>query len=358
MTQSGKLGRSNPAPQPSAPVRLRRIDAVGKARQRLMQPYCAPCPLADGAFAELQIRASVHATGQGLPLATRFGPILAFEYAPLLLALTGVDTTQPATSSVQAALSRYAFAALPPALMNALGDPTAGTPSAGTPMADTYMSVALSVRLPSIGLSMRLAMAAETVDALLDSEPWTARPPHTEPPAWLCRLEARIRLTVGDTFVPIAAFERLARGDVVRLTATSFDTAGRAAIELGGYRLRLRWIESSSCFEVEEMTHTPNPLREEARDTIPQTHASLTAIDPAAIPIQLSFMLGTLRLTIGEIANVRQGSMLQLRDGNPPQVVIEANGQPIGAGELVDLDGTLAVEVTRWPRSCGPIETS
>jgi type III secretion protein Q len=323
-----------------------------------MQRYCARCPLADGTFAELQIRASVPATGQGLPLTTSFGPIIAFEFAPVLLALTGVDTSQSATSSAQAALSCYAFAALPPSFMDALGGPTAGAHAAGTPMPDTDLSVALSVRLPSIGLSMRLAMAAATLDALLDSEPWTALPLHAEAPAWLRRWEAPIRLAAGDSLVPIATFERLARGDVVRLTTTRFDVTGRATVELGAHRLRLRWIDSSSCFEVEEMTHTPNPSREEPRDTVSQKHASLTPIDPAAIPIQLSFMLGTLRLTIGEIANVRQGSLLQLRDGMPPQVVIEANGQPIGTGELVDLDGRLAVEVTRWPRSSGLAATS
>ncbi|MGG1944069.1 type III secretion system cytoplasmic ring protein SctQ [Trinickia sp. NRRL B-1857] len=358
MTQNGELGESHAAPRRSAPVRLRRIDAVAKTRQRLTQPHRAQCPLADGTFAELQIRESVQSTGQGLPLTTRFGPIIAFEYAPLLLAFTGVDTTHCATPSAHAALARYAFAALPPTFRDALGDPTAGTAPGCAPITAPLLSVALSVRLPSIGLSMRLAMTAATLDALLDSESWTRLPQPAAAPAWLRPLEAQIRLTAGDSIVPIATFDSLAHGDVVRLTTTPFDVTGRATLKLGAHLLRLRWIDSSRCFEVEDMTHTPNPLHEEPRDHAPQTTTSFAPIDPAAIPIRLSFLLGTLRLTIGEIANVRQGSLLQLRDGMPPQVVIEANGQPIGAGELVDLDGKLAVEVTRWPRACGPAATS
>lgn len=358
MTQNGELGEPRATSRCCAPVSLRHICAIGKTRQRLMQPHRAQCPLANGDCAELQICESVQGTGQGMPLSTRFGPIAAFEYDAVLLALTGVDTTQPATPSAQAALARYAFAALPPALKDALGNPTAGAALADTPVPDTRLSVALSVRLPSIGLSMRLAMAAATLDALLGSAPWAPLTLPAQVPAWLLPLDAGIKLTVGDSFVPMPTFDSLARGDVVRLTTTSFDVTGRATIELGAHRLGLRWIDSSPCFEVEEMTDTPNPSHEEPRNTADQTYASLTQIDPAAIPIRLSFVLGTLRLTIGEIANVRQGSLLQLRKGIPPQVVIEANGQPIGAGELVDLDGQLAVEVTRWPRSCGPAATS
>ena len=73
-------------------------------------------------------------------------------------------------------------------------------------------------------------------------------------------------------------------------------------------------------------------------------------IDLAAIPIRLSFSLGTLALTVGELAALGPGSLLKLAHSLPPHVTIAANGVPVGTGELVDLDGQLAVEITDWAR--------
>jgi type III secretion protein Q len=90
---------------------------------------------------------------------------------------------------------------------------------------------------------------------------------------------------------------------------------------------------------------TPFPDR-----AIDDTAASATAsIEPSAIPVRLSFSLGVLSLTVGKISEICAGSLLPLDRGLPPQVKIEANGLPIGAGELVDLEGKLAVEITQWP---------
>jgi type III secretion protein Q len=67
----------------------------------------------------------------------------------------------------------------------------------------------------------------------------------------------------------------------------------------------------------------------------------------------LSFVIGTLDLPLGALAAASGGTLLRLAEGMPPTVRIEANGVLVGYGELVDLDGRLAVEITQWHSASG-----
>lgn len=347
------------------PVRLRRIDAIAKVRHRLMRPHHAHCMLAGGLEAELIVREDACLTyhhAQGLPLSTRFGPAIAYDYGALLLACTGVDITQSTTPSTHAAFACYGFAALEPALHAALGDPTvSGDTAAAALEGGPTFAVNVLIRLPSVRLTMRLAMTATGVHTLLDSDPWQPLPTPAAVPAWLGALDAAVRLVVGESTLPLVEYERLARGDIVRLSTCPFDVAGRATVRLASHDLQLRWLPSHRCFEVEDMSQAPLFSPDDHAD---QAHAAnLTtgapsSIDTDAIPVRLSFSLGTLRLTVADVAALRPGSLLALTRGLPPAVTIEANGLPIGAGELVDLDGRLAVEITQWPPACAPAPTS
>ncbi|WP_181885536.1 type III secretion system cytoplasmic ring protein SctQ [Trinickia dinghuensis] len=323
--------------------------------------------MADGVQADLLIREDLGPAGdhdEGLPLSTRFGPAIAYHYAPLLLACTGVDVMQGAGPSAQTALARYAIAALDPALQTALGDPTVSdSDSEATSLRrESPFALNVQIRLPSIRLAMRLVMTATGVQALLDGEPWQPDCASLPPPAWLTGLDAGIRLVVGESTLPLAQCNALACGDIVRLAVGAFDVAGRGSVRTGSHRLLLRWGDSHRCFEVEHMTHDPS-LSPNDMDAAPARGAigpadGIAPIDTAAIPVRLSFSLGTLRLTVGDVAALRSGSLVELKDGLPPKVSIEANGLPIGAGELVDFDGRLAVEITQWPQAHVPSSTS
>ena len=331
------------------PLPLRRIDAIEKARARLVHPHHAQCPLPDGNVAELVVRqgnAHCDDLARALPLSTRFGPAVAFDYAPWLLACTGIDVADSPQPDTHRALARYAFAALAPSLQAALGDPVVCDASHTTPAEAFSVAIHVSLRLPSIRLSMTLRITPAGLDALLDSGPWTCAASPSPPPAWLASINAAIPIAAGVTTLPLAEFRALASGDIVCLTTTPFDVTGHAVLRVASRRLRVRWVGSYQCFEVQEMSDIPTSLPE-CSDAPSRTIA--TPIDTADIPVRLSFSLGALSLTVGEIAALGRGSLLELGQPLPPSVTIEANGQAVGAGELVDLDGRLAVEITRWP---------
>jgi type III secretion protein Q len=333
------------------PVTLRRISATEKVRHRLARPYRAQCLLPDGSVAELRLRADEAQPGdltRPLPLSTRFGPAMAFDYGPLLLACTGIDIDGSPTSDSHSALARYAFAALAPSLHAALGDPVVCHAPTSTSDRTPLIALHLRLALPSIRVSMRWTMPADGIDALLGSAPWTCVEAPRSLPAWTATLKAPIPLTVGNTTLPFAEYSRLERGDIVCPGTTACDVTGRTVIRLASRRLRIRWLTTHQCFEVEDMSeHITSPP--EGLDA--QAHPDGPPIDTTGIPVRLTFSLGALSLTVGDIAALSPGSLIELTQGLPPNVKIDPNGVPVGMGELVDLDGRLAVEITRWPQS-------
>lgn len=346
-----------------APLRLRRIDAMTLARSRLTHAYCATCLLPSGDEAELLLRLDVSppvGACEGLTLSTRFGPAVAFEYGPLLLACSGVDLDGATEPGVRVALARYGFAALAPSLQAALGEPT---PS-NAPIGEPTIAVHMRLRLPSIRLTMRWRATAAGILALLDSGAWRRVDAPRSIPAWLAEANAALPLLAGATTLSLADFRALRQGDVVRVAASRFDVTGRAIVRFAGRRLHLCWLDAQRCFEVQTMSDD-TPFRDSDTHTCTDTdtHAGIEtdlpppgappSIDTSAIPVRLSFSLGVLSLTVGEVSQLAAGALLPLDRGLPPRVEIEANGLPIGAGELVDLDGRLAVEITQWPHDGG-----
>ena len=346
---------------PSGAIRLRRIDAIAKARHRLTRVHRAHCPLTGAGEADLLVREDMHRAdsgAQGLPLSTRFGPAIAYDYAALLLACTGIDLTHPRKPPAHVALARYGFAALAPALQSALGEPTVSETAAPSLDSEATFPVNLLLRLPSMRLTMRWLVTAAGLHALLDSDPWhpVATPPPLSLPPWLSSLDAAIGGDIGESSVPLAEYNRLAPGDIVLIAQSAFDVAGRAVVRVGSCGLHVRWLATHRCFEVENMTHIPDSPSDAACPSNPAT--ALSTVDQGDIPVRLSFSLGTLRATVGDVAALRPGSLLELKRGMPPEVTIEANGMTIGSGELVDLDGRLAVEIMHWPHPRTPSPTS
>ena len=62
-------------------------------------------------------------------------------------------------------------------------------------------------------------------------------------------------------------------------------------------------------------------------------------------PIRLTFELGELTMPAGNLATLDAGFVFPLRASLSRPVTIKANGEPFAVGELVELDGALAVRL-------------
>jgi type III secretion system YscQ/HrcQ family protein len=68
------------------------------------------------------------------------------------------------------------------------------------------------------------------------------------------------------------------------------------------------------------------------------------------LPVQLEVVVGDKRLTMAEIRELGEGSVIALDRALDAPVELWANGVRAGRGELVEIDGKLGVKVTEWLR--------
>ncbi|MEX3957902.1 type III secretion system cytoplasmic ring protein SctQ [Trinickia sp. EG282A] len=325
----------------------RRVDTATLSARRLLRTYWTELALEDGTITRWHLstdRAQCTAHDPGLPVSTRFGPTIWLDYRALLLALTGIDIDAAPTPSARTAFVRYAVASLPESLFTALGEPLVEGDAHGLPP-DAPIVASLRCETKSIRLAMRLLIRADALLALIEHGPW--RPAPTTPPAWLIALPSRTRVVAGELTLPATRFSQLRRADVIVLPDSAFDVAGNGRIRIFDRLAEVRWLDDRHCFEVQRMSpeDTPSPPAHHA-----ETAPADAGADMTALPVRLSFSLGALSLPMGEVAAIRAGTVLRLEGALPPSVRIEANGVPLGYGELVDLDGRLAVEIVEWPR--------
>ena len=63
------------------------------------------------------------------------------------------------------------------------------------------------------------------------------------------------------------------------------------------------------------------------------------------LTVELSFSLEERLVTLGELSRMRAGTVLPLTADPAAPVTIRANGRRVAKGRLVDLNGTLGVEL-------------
>jgi type III secretion system YscQ/HrcQ family protein len=157
--------------------------------------------------------------------------------------------------------------------------------------------------------------------------------------SWLCPV------SVGSIELTPAELRSVERLDVLL-------PGSRAALWLpGGFRAG--WSGSSqdgnfsafrvdNYFETEQIVAEPeSPAPEQAPETGP-------AFDAGQLPVQLHVVVGEKRLTLAELEQLREGSVVELDRGSDAMVDLAVNGKIVGRGELVQYEGALGVKVLGW----------
>ena len=73
--------------------------------------------------------------------------------------------------------------------------------------------------------------------------------------------------------------------------------------------------------------------------------------DIAALPLRVHVVLGEREFTLAEIQSLSPGAIVELGVSGSDPVRLMVNGRILGDGELVDVEGKLAVRVLRWRSS-------
>lgn len=163
------------------------------------------------------------------------------------------------------------------------------------------------------------------------------------------RLPVPLFATLGTARLSVDELDSLRPGDAVLLERTWLDADGSLWLLAGDIGVRARWNDGRL-----DVTQTATPIglampEPEAETALAPSpageHAAETPPDWQSLPVRLSFDLGERSLTLGEIKALQVGQSLELSRPLDQAVHIRANGALIGSGELVEIDGRLAVSI-------------
>ncbi|SFL97888.1 type III secretion system cytoplasmic ring protein SctQ [Rugamonas rubra] len=309
----------------------------------------------------------------GLALAGPFGALELADGARWLLALSGIDPgggPPPADGAGGDERWRCLQAAL---LGRLAGTPFAGAERVLAAPAAPDDAVTLRLELRGAAYVLHGAARAGAADWLrwLEGGAWTRR---RLPLARFLDLPLAPAVVLASHTMPGHACRALAPGDVLLPDTPRFGCDGVGRLRLGGRHFRLRYLAPGTLhiLALEDtleptLTDTPPPDLDAdlgpadaaaaappagpGADAAPGAdadpgHDALTPLD--LLPLTLSFELGHLRLTLGELRALAPGAVLSCHGGSPAAVAILARGRRLGTGEAVDVAGRLGIRVTEW----------
>jgi type III secretion protein Q len=202
------------------------------------------------------------------------------------------------------------------------------------PQAGAY---GLAVTHETSGRAAHFSFCSPAVDAWLRQHP--PAPPTND--ALLRRLYVRMPVCMPGPWMSLPRLRKLAPGDALLVDRNSCYL--RVPLRLGACRILLKFTE--------EYTLIDHVLNEET--TPVEVTSELLPID--SLTFAFEAVLGTLSLSVAELAHLRAGSIVAFRlPARERTVTLLCQGIPFARGELIDIDGSLGVRVTRLTHSDVP----
>ncbi|ALV08299.1 FliM/FliN family flagellar motor switch protein [Roseateles depolymerans] len=299
-----------------------------------------PAPVSD-----LQAQPFLHLQG-------RHGPLQLMD-ASLLTLLTGVQYPPDTPTTVVHELHRLSLARIPPALMECLGGPfhllETDQAHAATDAGDSPFLPCL-LTLTGINDECHTFLLHAQAHTLCE---WTAHAgwqrhaldlhAATALPEAVRRLSFSGGLHLGRRPISAARLAAIGVGDALLIPLDGPALKPPAHMLLGSALVNVcQLADDSYVFQgwVVDAPALSNPSHVKAIEKVP------TIMD--ALKVDLDFIVGRLSMTVAELTALNSGRILPLELATPPHVRIVAHGTELGSGELIELDGRLAVEITDW----------
>jgi type III secretion protein Q len=152
--------------------------------------------------------------------------------------------------------------------------------------------------------------------------------------ALLRRLYVRLPICMPGPSMSLPRLRKIAVGDALLFDRSSCYL--RVPLRLGACRILLKFTEEHTLID-----HVLN-------DEIPPAEMTSELLPIDSLTFAFDAMLATLSLSVAELAHLRQGSIVAFRlPANERKVTLLCQGIPFARGELIDIEGSLGVRVTR-----------
>lgn len=188
-----------------------------------------------------------------------------------------------------------------------------------------------------------LRASAETLLHFVERAGWHRQPRRGPLPAAIAAIRPPGGLGIGRVRLALPQLSSLRVGDALWLppnersdTAPISLVAGSRPVHLGHVQLAssqfLGWgSEGAAISNLYQAFSPPTEPRQ---------------VD--ALTVDLDFIVGRLAMTVGELSALSAGQVVQLDALLPAHVRIVAHGTELGSGQLVEIEGRLAVEIVEW----------
>lgn len=156
-----------------------------------------------------------------------------------------------------------------------------------------------------------------------------------------------VRLEAGPNALEPGAVLRI---DGDRLHGTAETPEGPIALTLDAPGERWSIAASSVTRSGAGRLRLMGPITREPRPPEPGPMPDLpdpTAAEPVDLPVTLVVELGRASLPLSRLADLRPGDLVELNRHPRDPVELTSDGRPVARGELVEVDGTLGVRVTK-----------
>ncbi|EIF32301.1 flagellar motor switch/type III secretory pathway protein [Burkholderia sp. Ch1-1] len=159
-------------------------------------------------------------------------------------------------------------------------------------------------------------------------------PPAPSRNALLSRLYIRLPVCMPGPWLSLPRLRRIAVGDALLFDRDS--TYLRVPLRVGTCRILFQFTKEYTVID-RVMTDETQPV---------EVTSELLPID--SITFAFEAVLGTLSLSVAELAHLREGSIVAFRlPARERKVTLLCQGIPFARGELIDIEGAMGVRVTR-----------
>jgi type III secretion protein Q len=198
---------------------------------------------------------------------------------------------------------------------------------------------------------LSLSAAAETFTQLLEDTRWEPLD-LSKPLSWFDELVCSADLTVAATHLSVRALRAIEAGDLIVASDSASAPDGLFQVQMGDAVLAIALEQADSNMAV---CHSWRTSKMASREAFRERASTLHGEDEGSFPVDsvevaVQFVAGRIELSVGELRALHVASLIQLNSRAGARVDIVANGARVGVGEMVDIDGRLAIEVVELCR--------
>lgn len=172
-------------------------------------------------------------------------------------------------------------------------------------------------------------------------------------------LSIRLPITIGSLTLGMNEAQQLTCGDLLLIEQTSFTKDGGGTLDMGPFKLFVHIAPEQPHYSLTinswEKNMSNEPLANNDDELISDDmevrygdeETQESSLPVSDLPMKVDVRLGSIKFTVKDLGNLVEGKLYPIDSATPGQVQLMSNDMELARGQLVEVDGKLAIEITR-----------